>query len=251
MKTLSLFICFIIFSPLAHAQLQEGTYEFVIRKQEKKEENRWSLAEWYETKNKMKLQDMWLALNSSDNPFEFFVGYENNNYSLNTNDNGVISESSYRKETYSFDAFANIVGLHYEMWNTSEDTSGWSADFKVRVLGTSNQNTNLTVSYGIKTSEDKSGSANPQTYENNTLGASLTIYLMKHFGLTAEYSDMQSKTNAFGTNVSGLTTSYEAFIDYGLVRVFGGNRTTSETYAGATTTTQDTKTSHFGVKVFF
>lgn len=210
---------------------QEGTYEIVIKKKEKKEENRWSLAEWYETKNKMRLQDMWLALHTSDNPFEFILGYSK-----------VSGDGNLEVQDINFTAYASIVGLSYSHIQGQNNATGYNAEFLLRLLGTSTQNTNLTLGYGIM---------NRSNFENPYATASLTFYLFKHFGLYAKYNHIPSETNSAGEDVSGTSTQYQAFIDYGILRIFFGTFSENLEFKAAGTTKLDTTGSQIGVNFYF
>ena len=42
----------------------DDVYTFVIKKQEEKEKYRWNLSDWLTTRDKMRMQDLWLALHS-------------------------------------------------------------------------------------------------------------------------------------------------------------------------------------------
>src|SRR5580704_11185337 len=51
----------------------DDTYTFIIKKQDDKRDNRWSLADWLNTRDRMRVQDIWLAMHSPS-PFEFYLG---------------------------------------------------------------------------------------------------------------------------------------------------------------------------------
>src|SRR5436190_22356647 len=55
------------------AAWSDEVFTFVVKKQEEKAKTRWSLQDWLETRDKMRLMDLWLALHSPS-PYEFFVG---------------------------------------------------------------------------------------------------------------------------------------------------------------------------------
>jgi hypothetical protein len=66
------YLLLLVFSFATFAQ--EGTYEVIIRKQEAKKSSRWTLASWLLLKENMRLQDQWLAMNSSSTILEMYVG---------------------------------------------------------------------------------------------------------------------------------------------------------------------------------
>src|SRR5271170_4050109 len=67
----------------------DDVYTFVVKKQEDKDANRWSLSQWLETRDKMRLMDLWLAIHSPS-PYEFYVGgnYEFGRFSDSYSYNG-------------------------------------------------------------------------------------------------------------------------------------------------------------------
>ncbi len=250
MRHLSALFLVFIFSLQSFAQFSEGTFELIVKKKEQKELNRWSLAEWLDTKQRFKLMDMWLALHTSDNTYEFFLGYQKNTFDRELNQGGPTVKEGFNEELISFDAFASIVGLNYKNFTSTEGVTGWQGEFLLRVLGTSNQNTNLTLSYGVKNRVDKSV-LNLQNYENNFYKISLTLYFIKHFGLLMSQTSLIEKTNSAAVKVSGSSTQYQLFIDYGIVRIFGGAYTEKQDYAGGTTSTIARTGTYAGLKLFF
>src|SRR3954466_11936312 len=72
MRTLlSLLALVVTLGLAAHAQADD-VYTFVVKKPEEKAKTRWSLSDWLETRDKMRLMDLWLAIHSPT-PYEFFL----------------------------------------------------------------------------------------------------------------------------------------------------------------------------------
>ncbi|MEK6580021.1 MAG: hypothetical protein AABZ55_12400, partial [Bdellovibrionota bacterium] len=44
--------------------LADEVYTFVVKKQEEKQKSRWSLSEWLDTRDRMRMMDLWLALHT-------------------------------------------------------------------------------------------------------------------------------------------------------------------------------------------
>ena len=61
----------IVLAPTARA---DEVYTFVVKSRRKKSRG-WNLADWLDTRDKMRLQDLWLSLHSPS-PFEFFLGVD-------------------------------------------------------------------------------------------------------------------------------------------------------------------------------
>ena len=67
-----------------------------LERAQKRAASRWTLSEWLAQKEKNKLMDMWLAMNSPS-PYEFMLGAANNNYEK------ITTETPSQKQTiYSF-----------------------------------------------------------------------------------------------------------------------------------------------------
>lgn len=108
--TQTLFLFFLSLSLLSESTFADEIYTFIIKKQETKTKNQWSLSEWLETRDKMRLMDLWLALHSPS-PYEFFLdtSYHFSNQSTQQNFN------SYR---ILGGAYASMFGLEFERSGT-------------------------------------------------------------------------------------------------------------------------------------
>jgi hypothetical protein len=223
---LSLFIVGIglVFSQIAWA---DDVYTIVIKKQESKQKTRWSLSDWLETRDRMRLQDLWLALHSPS-PYEFYVGgnYQSQQVSPGSQTNAW--------ETF-FGAYASIFGLEgrYE----SSFQKRWFGSFLLRVFGFHDQGTNLTLQGGVRSSD-----AGTFSYRNPFAGATMTLYLSRYFGLEGLYRYYFSSTpDPSGISYSGRRYEGGAFIDFKFVRIYGKYFSDSETAVNWTGFTLGTK----------
>ena len=180
-------------------------YQFVIKKQEEKEKTRWSLSNWLETRDKMRLMDLWLAIHSPS-PYEFFLGGkyqfgERNSVSGNDSGEAFIA------------AYASIFGLEFHQHFR---LSQWEALFNFRIFGYHAQGTNITLHAGLRSRTD------PATYLNSFAGLSTSMYITKHFGFEGMFRYFfDSGTNSGGIDEFGRLLTLGAFIDFQYVRTFG------------------------------
>jgi hypothetical protein len=183
--------------PSAPAFADEA-YTFIIKKQEAKEPHKWSLAEWLETKDKIKIMDFWLAMHSPS-PYEFFVGADS------TLDGGWRVSGA---------AFASIVGLE-----GFKEKSRWAALFDLRFFGYHSQGTNLTFQVGVQSQDLGDGTS----ARSALAGADLTIYLLRFFGIQGILRHSFPPTpNSAGLFASGNRYDVNAFIDFNFLRLYGG-----------------------------
>lgn len=185
----------------------EGVYQVIIKKQEEKRSNRWSLADWLATKQKIALMDQWLALHSSSSWFELVLegmggdldGYEST---------GVSSKTSASR--YQISAYIRALGFQYgvEKFPGLMDSSLLQAN--LILLGTSAQSTNIQLHYGQRTQETSFGEFKPSYW-----GASASLYLLSFLGGTYEYRKFSSKGDYHG----GKRYEYGAFLDVFFLRL--------------------------------
>ena len=208
----------------------DTVYTVIVKKQEEKSKTRWSLSEWLETRDRMRLQDLWLALHSSS-PYEFFLAgnYQINQTSLARNFN-----------TYegSAGAFVSIFGLEGHL------SSGLfqiiSGLFDLRIFGFHDQGTQITLQLGIRNRADSN------SYFRNGLGGfKFSIYLAKPFGIDGYYHHYFS-SSLNSVSIPSLGTKYQigAFLEYQFLRFYGAYMSETETTYSATGVI-------FGSKLYF
>ncbi|MGE0615495.1 MAG: hypothetical protein AB7P04_07630 [Bacteriovoracia bacterium] len=184
-----------------HAHADE-VFTFIVKKQEEKKATRWSLAEWLETRDRMRLMDLWLAIHSPS-PYEFFLGVD---YQAGSETPG----GSFGGFRGMFAAYASIFGLQAEV-----KPNEWHGIFNLRFFGFHNQGTNMTLQLGMR-------NRSAEQLRGALLGLSITIYLSRFFGLEGNfrhyYTNVPSPT---GSTLYGNLYEGGAFIDFSFLRVYG------------------------------
>jgi len=209
----SLLISALALCTLAARTLQaDDIVTIVVKKEEEKRKSRWSLSEWLDTRDKMRVMDMWLALHSPS-PYEFFFGSE---YHFN--------DGTTRTENLSLRgaAYASIFGL--EVQRDFAPLAETHALFNLRVFGYHVQGTNLTLQAGMRFRDE------PSQHRNLFAGADLTLYLGKFIGLQGLYRrNFASLPNTAGAAVDGTRLEAQGFIDFKMLRILAGYLSEQET----------------------
>lgn len=244
-----LLLCIILTASLSQAQSGSrwGSGIDFTNRAKAREGTRWSLSEWLETKNRNRMMDMWLSVNSPS-PYEFSLGASYNSYKTEDPANPAMSAShvSYMGD---FSAYAQFVGLTAEYENNNaEKFNDLGGMLNIRLLGNSIQNTSLTLHYGMRTREaDKRLS---QQFGQ----VSLQVYLTKYFGIDGRYRYfLPTSTDELG-DVEGNRTEAGLFIDFKAVRIFGNwfkESQKSKIPAAVDDTVTDRTGIRSGIKIFF
>ena len=207
LRTLALLSVMAVSFGMTRSALAGDVYNFIIKKEEEKQKYRWNLWDWFRTRDQMRLQDLWLSLHSSS-PYEYYFG-GNIQFIQYT---GGPSLSPWE---LFFGAYSSIIGseARYE--------SGLSVrlhgSLNIRIFGKADQGPNITLQGGILHTDTGFDS-----YRNPFVGASLTFYITRFFGVTGLYRYyFPSTSNIAGVNYSGNRTAGGGFIDFRFVRIFG------------------------------
>lgn len=178
-----------------------------------REAKRFNLYDWMEQKNRNQVMDMWLSLNSPS-PYEFMLGINMNQYTLDDKVNPIEKKKAYEGE---LSAYATLVGLTGEYTNNTEehfnDTTGM---FNLRLFGHTLQGTHLTLHYGLRTRTESAG-----VYRLNQQFAAgtLQLYLFKYFGVYGNYRHYFPVTETFYGETKTVTNTYGGFIDFASLRI--------------------------------
>lgn len=193
-------------------------YSSSPRSAEAKAASRWTLDEWLRQKERNRWMDQWLALHSSES-YELFTSADWLSRSTESRDltTQTLTKTVASSVRARVGAYASIVGLEGEYESALERRSSAAlGEFHLRLIGTSNQSTHLTLHYGLQFRTEDSESVRLQVP-----GATLGIYLLKHFGIEGSYRLALPEDSDQGARWKGTRIEGQAFIDYGAIRVFG------------------------------
>ncbi|OFZ53369.1 MAG: hypothetical protein A2428_10425 [Bdellovibrionales bacterium RIFOXYC1_FULL_54_43] len=230
----------LVFSPNSRT---DEIYTFVVKKQEEKAKNRWTLAEWLETRDRMRLMDLWLALHSPT-PYEFvFEGaYESGER---------VGAVPLKGTRLGATAYASIFGLGVSRTSVNA-TDVRDVDllgtFFLRIFGFHAQGTNITLQAGVRGFQN-----NTFDSRNAFAGVASSIYLNRFFGIEGLYRHhFDSLPGASGSILSGARHEGGAFIDFRFFRVFGNYFSDSDKLVVSGIAAESRRTGiNLGTKLFF
>lgn len=194
----------------------DNIYNIVIGKQEEKAKSRWSLADWLDTRDRMRVQDIWLAMHTST-PFEFFL---DGNYQFNQVSGG-----------NAFNGFSGSVGAYYSLWGLEGKYDSLidkhtTYTLNLRVVGFHDQATHMAFQLGLRETSD----VNNISYRNALLGIRLSLYIFRVFGFRTVFQYyFPSTTNSTGVSFSGNRIEVGPFLEFGFVRFYSNYFSKSET----------------------
>ncbi len=227
--------------------LAEGVYTVIIKKQEEKKKNRWTLADWLATKKTIALQDQWLALNSSETWFEFVL-----DYGLGTLEETKSSDSLTREmdmSRFGGALYIKFIGLEYNSY--SFDTLYDQSDYRLNllILGSSIQSTHLRGFYGQRSYSYQDYS----NYDQNFWGGNLTFYLANFLGIEGTFTKYLEASSDNSTYTSdGERTELTAFLELWALRLYATQFKERMLFRGASESEKtNLEGTVFGVKLFF
>jgi hypothetical protein len=214
---------------------------------------RWTLQEWLAQKERNRMMDMWLAMNTPS-PYEAAVDLAYLSYSQDIN--GAIPKKEYISYMGKLSAYAKFIGLTGEYENNSQESYSTTAGMiNLRLFGNSLQNTSLTFHYGQRTKyAAATATTTESTLRNSFAGATLQLYATKFFGISGHYRDYQETVHETLGKVKGTRTEGGIFIDFDRFRVYGEYFTDVETRIAPNTTAESVTTRtgvQSGFKIFF
>ena len=116
-----------------------------------------------------------------------------------------------------FGAFATIVGLYGEYRTVEEDYDQWKALFLLRLIGSSDQSTNMTLHYGLL----NRSFANDDKIQHQVAGGKIDLYLLKVLALTGLYEHILEAESEQNVDMKGSRVEGGLHIEYGALRVYG------------------------------
>lgn len=240
--------------PYAHGARSEflaNLGQGMVKKGDDKYRDRWTLGDWFETQRQTRLQDMWLAGNREDDIFDFMIG---GSTGLRTTViDGVESSTRPRGIQAEAIAYATLVGLEAKYLDLERDGFGWQGAFAIRLIGDSQQNTNLTVMYGNALFQDYDLTNQAmEEIENQFAKGRLTLYLTRAFGAEASYQKNLPAKSGWGNEIEGSQVEATAFLDFSFLRLFATwSRETRLRKFQAISSERNRESIDAGLKLFF
>lgn len=206
----------LLLCPLTSLAQTKTVWEYVDSKLEKKEFKRWSLSSWFYQKEKMALQDQWLAMNLDESSvfWEMYVDYAKSDFDADTADNTNESTSGYSSEAGLYLGFLGFVARQesYDTYYTQTESS-----VNLRLIGSNHQATHLILTYGRRRFE---GGA-VEKFQQNFYGGDISLYLTSFLGFDGRYRVYGLEKNEDKTaEMESTRTQWGAFIDISFVRIF-------------------------------
>lgn len=238
----------------ARSSFLENLGQGMVRKADEKYQSRWTLADWFETQRKTRLQDMWLAGNRGEDIYDFGFGGSFGTVSIFSNGSTTKSDEVEGRSAYVL-AYATLVGIEARYWDfahsqagSPEAEHGWRVALAVRLIGDSQQNTNLTLYGGSSYVQDGTGDIARAPFA----GARATLYLTRAFGIDAAYDYRFATTTDLGAELEGRRLEAGVFLDFAFLRLFGvGTWDSRVRKFQAISTERNRESIDGGLKLFF
>jgi hypothetical protein len=241
---LSLFIALFYFQTEAF----EGVYQIIIKKQEQKASNRWTLADWFGTQKKMALMDQWLALNSTDSWFEMVLDYGQGSSDDKASTSNTTTEIDSKEIMGAI--YIKFLGLEYQKMDYSKLIEEDSYRANLLILGSSAQSTHIRGFYGKRNYQyDSKGK-----YSQGLYGGAMTLYLLNFLGVEGEFTKYK-KANSKSTDqtLDGQKIEYGAFLDLLFFRLYAKQAKDKLFFRGPSNPTiikHDQEGTTIGLKIF-
>ncbi len=228
------------------AEARSQFLENLGKSAERRYENRWTLADYFETQRKTRLQDMWLAGHTNEEDWiELMIGGRYANVPTRIDNADV---SPIRKHTQAeAAAYATLVGLEGRYIDLEgEGFQTWGL-FAFRPIGDSLQNSQITLFYGLRKEEDRT-----EVWRTQMAGARLQIYLNRAFGIEGQSFVYLPENSNLQARMEGQLSEGGAFIDFLALRVFGtwAREVRRRTPTGGVTSERTREAVFAGIKLF-
>ncbi len=204
--------------------IQAESYLVTIEKQqEEKRSNRWTIADWFSTKNKVRLMDQWLAMHRSEsNIFDLYVGANMGTWQEELTQNGVTSEQDITWQSAEAGFGLWIFGAEAAYELDGKDSERFKAQNlwgHIRLIGDSLQSTNLRAIGGIRLLE-LTGNGSIDEYENIFWGGILTLYVFDFLGFEMGYRQYVAAESETGIELEGQRLDRIVFLELWALRFY-------------------------------
>jgi hypothetical protein len=194
--------------------------ESPLAKYQARSSDRWTIADWFETKRQVSLMDQWLTRNrKTKNIFDFELGAAQQEIeSTFTSAGGIVteSESTYQGVNLSmYFYFVGVEGSYYEDKDNDENLH-YSSSVNLRLLGSNNQTTRWVIYYGSHSVESAI-----DTWQPNYYGTRLSVYITKFLGIEGNYLKYIEEESDLGLMGEGSRQDFSIFLDIYFLRLYG------------------------------
>ncbi len=205
---------FIVFSSYTSASFLDSSMENVARKQVAKNEARWTLSSWMQTKKRMALMDQWLLLNTEQTMFEFSFQGAFINYNKFPSEDILFPDDQRTAELFGIQAFFFFLGAEYYYLASNEKHYNKTGLVHLRVLGPNLQSTYIGLQYGIRDHQD----SQKGNFSSTLIGAKGTLYLFNFLGLEISYQNIFESSSSTYTLNEGAKHEYSTFLELSALR---------------------------------
>ncbi len=182
-----------------------------------------------EQKGKVQWMDLWLktpydsgsSRGGSRGPwiYDVYLGGDYNQHDRESRGSflPLPGEGDFRSVAYHAGFFMSVFGIHARYDNSvTEDRTILDGLLQLRLLGISDQASNITLFYGVHQQDFLNDQVNlPQA------GGSVTFYLVNAWAVQARYQHFFSAESDAGNDIEGYRFEGTTWVEWGGVRFFG------------------------------
>lgn len=181
--------------------------------------DRWTIANWFETKRQVSLMDQWLSRNRKTKNIidvDLSLSYLTDDLKTKEFDTSITTNTTeYYGSNFSFYLyFIGIEADYYEDVDESENRH-YSGSAHIRLLGSSNQTTRISLFYGKEFIENTSTVWHPHFY-----GAKATVYITNFLGIEGSYQKYIEEETNLDYIGNGDKKDFTVFVDIYFLRLF-------------------------------
>ncbi|MCB0347645.1 MAG: hypothetical protein KDD37_02360 [Bdellovibrionales bacterium] len=181
--------------------------------------DRWTIANWFETKRQVRLMDQWLSRHrKSKNIMDLDLSFSylsDETKTKNFDTSTANTSTDYYGGNFAFYLyFIGVEAEYYEDVDESENRH-YAGSAHIRLLGTSNQTTRISIFYGKEFIENMNLVWHPTFY-----GARLTVYITNFLGIEGTYQKYIEEDTDLDYVGNGDKKDFSVFVDIYFLRLF-------------------------------
>lgn len=216
-KIIFIFTLFLISNAFAQSR---DVITVIVERQEIKKRTGWTLQDWLDTKQRIALQNQWLAFHTYSDEgvlYDFFLGGGGGEFKF-TGDQIPVDQEKEKLYNYFGAFYISILGLEYRYEKSKEVYSQNEGNLDLRIFGTSTQTSSLVLQYGLRgLNEYQFGK-----FDQQFAGGYLSLYIFRFLGLEGTYRNYFWNTMKDGTmKMRSERFDYGVFLEKSFFRIFG------------------------------